>query len=161
MMKLIRASLPPIVFSLIKKIFISMKNKGQNCLFDGDEKAFKNAFSSARVYAEYGCGASTVWVAKNTNCLILSVDSSRECVNKVNNQCGQNKNLKLHYADIGSIGEWGRPLGYSMCENFMDYTDWIWSSNCKPDVILIDRPIQSMLFPNFFDQRQGGCINFL
>jgi hypothetical protein len=46
--------------------------------------------------------------------------------------------INLHFADVGPVGSWGRPIGYQRAANFNDYTDWIWASGRSPNVILVD-----------------------
>ncbi len=107
-------------------------------LFDGDDDLFKEILKGSKVYGEYGCGASTLWVANNTDCSILSVDSSSVWADKVlEGTCGRGGVL-VSYIDLGPIGQWGYPLTYNKIENFTTYTDWIWQKDEKPDVVLID-----------------------
>lgn len=137
--KILISLTPPIVFYLLrkaKKAFLNTKNT--DSLFDGDDKLFKRTISKNSIYAEYGCGASTIWVAKNVGCEILSVDSSSEWISKVKNECIAYSKLTLHLADVGEVGDWGTPVGYMRADNFNEYTDWIWTNNQKPSVILID-----------------------
>jgi hypothetical protein len=113
-------------------------NNNSDSLFDGDDAMFKRTISKSSIYAEYGCGASTIWVAKNVGCEILSVDSSSEWISKVKNECAAYSKITLHLADVGEVGAWGFPVGYMKADNFSEYSDWIWTNNQKPNVILID-----------------------
>jgi hypothetical protein len=107
-------------------------------LFDGHDTLFKNTIATAKIYAEYGCGASTIWVANNTNCDIYSVDSSKKWLAIVQEKITRLNSVNLHWADVGEIKAWGRPLNYEKFDNFNSYTDWFWSKNISPDVVLID-----------------------
>jgi glycosyltransferase involved in cell wall biosynthesis len=107
-------------------------------LFDGNDSLFKSVVSRCSVYGEYGCGRSTVWVAKNSGCTVYSVDSSPEWAAKVRLECDAVGNAHVHLADVGPVGSWGTPLGYQKHENFREYTDWIWSRGESPDVVLVD-----------------------
>lgn len=133
-MKIIKSLLPPIVPYLVRKLYAPLKNN----LFDGDDELFKREVKDITLYAEYGCGASTIWVAKNTMCQIFSVDSSSEWIQKVENECEAKNRLTLYLADVGPVGAWGRPKSYEMSKNFNDYTDWIWTNKQKPELVLID-----------------------
>lgn len=135
MKKIINALLPPVVSGVIKRI---RRPKNKDMLFAGDDGLFKDAFSDNTIYAEYGCGASTIWVSNNVGCQIFSVDSSNEWIEMVKKSCHSLRKPILHLANIGPIGEWGTPLGYSKSENFKDYTDWIWTNESRPDIVLID-----------------------
>ena len=47
-------------------------------LFRGNDGLFVEAMAACTVYAEYGCGASTIWCANNTTVPIIAVDSSAQ-----------------------------------------------------------------------------------
>jgi hypothetical protein len=135
MIKLIKKIHKKIIFYIYNKI----PKQKEISLFDGDHALFCDHISHARVYVEYGCGASTLWVAKNSNCSIWSVDTSAEWIAKVRLEAGKrNSFIHLHHADLGPVGSWGRPLSYEKIDNFIDYTDWVWQQDISPDVILID-----------------------
>ncbi len=51
-------------------------------LFKGDDEIFKSVISDCEIYAEYGCGAHTIWVANTTAEKIYSTDSSGEWIQK-------------------------------------------------------------------------------
>ena len=55
-------------------------------LFDGDDSLFKDLLKNSKNYGEYGCGLSTEWVLNNTNANILSVDSSKEWIDKISSK---------------------------------------------------------------------------
>ena len=135
--EIIKDLLPPILFkglSFLKNTFDAYRG---NKLFGGDDQLFKEVLSKAKIYAEYGSGASTIWVAKNTNCQIYSVDSSQAWLDIVEKKAAESSRLHLHYSNIGKTVRWGVPINYEMAENFFDYTDWVWSK-ATPDVVLID-----------------------
>lgn len=107
-------------------------------MFDGDDKLFKEIVSKSVNYAEYGCGDSTNWVFHKTSCNIMSVDSSQNWINAVFDQCDKNDRLKLHFSNLGDIGDWGTPLSYDFIDNFDDYFNWLWMQGINHDVILVD-----------------------
>ena len=136
----LRNFLPPVVYkagATIKKRAFPEKVDPER-LFDGDDALFKEIVTQAHVYAEYGCGASTIWVASHTSARILSTDSSEIWLDKVRQSCSGRSELSLHFADVGTIGDWGRPVSYIRSENFSDYTDWIWRQEVSPDTVLVD-----------------------
>ena len=135
--KVIKAFVPPIFPYVTKKVISLFKSKSDH-LFDGDDEMFKRTVVGTKFYAEYGCGASTIWVSKNIGCDIFSVDSSSKWIDKVRKECGSDSKLRLYLADVGSVGEWGRPLSYQKSGNFVDYSDALWDGDRNPDVILID-----------------------
>jgi len=132
---LVKSFIPSKVLYAVAKVK-ALKNA--HLLFNGDDALFKAAFDAETVYGEYGCGESTIWVSNSTGCEIFSVDSSAEWIDFVYSKCNQAKRPTLHWADVGPIGEWGRPLGYTRLENFNDYTDWLWKNDKKPNLILVD-----------------------
>ena len=108
-------------------------------LFDGDDELFKNLIKKSNIYFEYGCGLSTEYVYKNTNCKIFSVDTSLDWINKIKNIEKKEENrLNLTWIDVGDIGDWGYPLSYKKRENFSKYANFFWTLNLKPDLVLID-----------------------
>ena len=108
-------------------------------LFDGDDSLFKDILKTSEHFGEYGCGSSTEWVLKNTNADIVSVDSSKEWIDKINSKnAAYNKRLKLQHIDIGEVENWGRPVGYEKSYNFINYFNWIWTQDILPDTVLID-----------------------
>lgn len=132
--------IPPILYNCASalKSKISPPRRDPDVLFEGDDRLFKSIVSSARVYGEYGCGASTIWMARKTRTRILAIDTSRAWIAEVTGHCKERPNLSLQHCDLGEIGEWGRPVGYKNHERFHIYTDWIWEQADKPDVVLID-----------------------
>lgn len=138
MKEIIKAISPPILLMPLRWVRSHFPEKKPDVLFDGDEALFKRTILKDTIYAEYGCGASTVWVARNRGCTIFSVDSSAEWIAKVRQACSDSGRLALHLADVGPIGQWGRPVSYEKSHNFADYTDWIWSQAQKPTVVLVD-----------------------
>lgn len=128
---------PPVVYRLLSSV-VSRVTKRRDVLFDGDDELFKKTTAAADVYAEYGCGASTLWVANHTRSRVISVDSSEQWLGAVKQGCRNPDAVTLHFSDVGKVGDWGTPVGYEKRDNFDDYTDWIWKQNLSPDVVLID-----------------------
>ena len=133
--KIIRFLLPPIIPYLYIKFFSSI-NKS---LFDGNDFLFKKSIEGIKIYGEYGCGLSSKWMLKNTNCKIISVDSSKEWVEKIKTE---NKKylskLTINHIDLGKVRRWGFPLSYVKSNNFQDYTDYIWKQSESPTFVLVD-----------------------
>ncbi len=130
-------------------------------LFKGDDEIFKSVISDCEIYAEYGCGASTIWVANNTTAKIYSTDSSGEWIQKVKDDCPSDRAIHLHHADLGRLGKWGRPISHEKCENFSDYTDWVWQQGISPDLILVDGRFRVCCFlTSLLSAREGSKIIF-
>lgn len=134
--KIIRNLTPPIVYKILSLIYNFNKDDG-NQLFDGEDKLFKNIISKNDIYGEYGCGKSTVWVSKNFDINIYSVETSPFWKKKIS-KIIKNKKCKIYHANIGKVGNWGVPIDHKREDNFSVYTDWIWKQKHKPTVILID-----------------------
>lgn len=156
MKEIIKAITPPIVLLQLTRLYSRLHS---NALFDGDDSLFKRSIHEDSIYAEYGCGASTIWVTKHIGCKVFSVDSSREWIDRVNQECSAFKQLTLHFVDIGSVGAWGRPVSYDKSGNFADYTDWIWAHD--PDVVLVDGRFRVCCFLTcLISARRGTKILF-
>tara|TARA_Y100000996_G_scaffold368599_1_gene315073 strand:+ start:65 stop:706 length:642 start_codon:yes stop_codon:yes gene_type:complete len=134
--KIIRNIIPPIIYKFLSSI-TKLKKYNQNKLFDGEDDLFKNSISKDDIYGEYGCGQSTIWVSKNFDINIYSVESDPYWKKKTSDSI-ENKKCEIYYANIGIVRNWGRPINYER-ENFFNYyTDWIWQQKYKPSVVLID-----------------------
>lgn len=128
---------PPVVPMLFNGVRSRIKGRSDTVLFDGDDDLFKRTLAAAVNYAEYGCGKSTVWVAKNTTASIHSVDSNLHWIELVRKRIGD-RAADLRWVDCGPLGDWGAPISFQKRENFKEYAQWAWSGDIKPDTILID-----------------------
>ena len=134
--KIVRSFTPPILYKFLSSVYKINKNY-ENTLFDGDDRLFKNLIKNTDVYGEYGCGQSTIWVSKNFDINIYSVESDHFWKKKISKKIKNNK-CTIYYANIGKVKSWGRPLNYKREIFFKYYTDYIWKQKYKPTVILID-----------------------
>lgn len=132
-----RSFIPPIIFEIIYYIR-GLKVRDKNLiLFNGDSELFISLIKNSEVYLEYGVGASTVYASRNTKAKIYSIDSSRLWINKVRNYLINHK-IEFYWADIGEIGDWGRPINYDKRNKFSEYPAYFWKRGIFPDLILID-----------------------
>ena len=151
---------PPVIYRALASAKARIGGK-RPALFDGDDALFKKIVPEAKVYAEYGCGFSTMWVASNTQCRILGVDSTKHWLDKVRQGCARTDLVTLHHADVGTTGDWGRPVNYDKRDNFSDYTDWVWKQDAAPDVVLIDGRFRICCFlTSLLFAREGTRILF-
>ena len=127
--------MPPVALKAKNSL---VKAKKEKDIFRGKSELFKRLVSNASAYGEYGCGASTIWVAHNTATIIYSIDTSMEWIKNVKNEVGDRPNQLLTHVDLGDLGEWGRPRSYKYRNNIINYLDGIWKNEFKPDVVLID-----------------------
>lgn len=107
-------------------------------LFDGQSEDFRAFHRRCKVYAEYGCGLSTLYSVDVGKKQTLSVDTDDTWVQNIKKNVSNSSYLKLNYVDVGPTGNWGMPQTYSKRENFKNYLNNIWEYESKPDFILID-----------------------
>ena len=143
--KIIKLFIPEIVLVLKTKLLNQIKIPRK--LFDGYSQLFKECLSSESIYGEYGCGQSTIYVLKNFNIPVYSVDSSEHWIKTIKKKFKSN-NLNIDYVNIGNVHKesWGMPNDYTMRDNFIKYANSIWSHELKPNVILIDGRLRVLCF---------------
>ena len=127
----------------------NLKNRSDDqVLFDGDDKLFKDLIKNIDTYFEYGCGKSTEYVYKNTNCNIYSVDTDQSWV-KIAQQFTNGKKdnrLNIDWIDVGKVEEWGYPITYAKRKYFFNYANNFYKKNYKPDLVLIDGRLRVFCF---------------
>lgn len=103
---------------------------------------FERYISGAESYLEYGAGASTVFAAGRVAGHIVTVDSSLEWANVVRSRVGQAGRVVVLYCNIGSVGDWGRPLDQQGVYSYHRYMSQPWDVarelGLNPKVVLID-----------------------
>lgn len=142
--KIIKLFIPDIFF-ILKEKFFSLKKSQE--LFDGSNNIFRNSINKNSIYGEYGCGLSTLYVMKNYDIKVYSVDTSEIWVNEVKKKTLR-ENLYIEFINLGNISKvgWGRPESYIKKNKFMDYANSIWQHNLKPNVVLIDGRFRVLCF---------------
>ena len=136
------------------------KSEDEKTIFDGDDYLFKKYLKKCNIYFEYGVGDSTSWVLENTSSRIISVDTDKKWINKVDISKSK-KRINLHWINLGEIENWGRPKTYEYRDYFIDYISWVWKFKLKADVILIDGRfrVASFLF-SLINAKEGSIIIF-
>lgn len=135
----IKGLVPPLALSGMRRLVRSRPARNAASLFDGYDSQFKEiALSSTDGYAEFGVGASTIWMAKNTARPIDAVDSSEEWIRRVTTQTDRTENLRISHVDIGPLGNWGRPVDHSRRFNFIDYVEAPFGNSNSVDMVLVD-----------------------
>lgn len=107
-------------------------------LFDGDDALFKRIAKTAKGYVEYGCGTSTIWMAENSSAKIQSVDTSHAWAQSTQKLLSRKQDCAITHIDLGPIGAWGRPMGYTHHEKFNDYFFYNWDQAPDAQMVLID-----------------------
>jgi hypothetical protein len=147
--------IPPILPKLVARVR-PVGRPQEPGLFDGHDALFKRVVSTARVYGEYGVGASTEWVYANTNATIVAVETSPVWARSVL-EGKDHTRISVVTGNLGEIGEWGRPLTYGLRQNFQTYTHHIWSHSPKPDTVLIDGRFRVCCFVTSLLNALPGC----
>ena len=127
----------------------NLKNRSDDqVLFDGDDKLFKDLIKNIDTYFEYGCGKSTEYVYKYSNCNIYSVDTDQNWVKKTQQLTNGKKDnrLNIDWIDVGKVEEWGYPITYAKRKYFFNYANNFYKKNYKPDLVLIDGRLRVFCF---------------
>lgn len=122
---------PPIVVKAVRRL---QKPR----LFDGDDAMFRSRLQGVSVYGEYGMGASSRWVLANTSAKVIAVDTSEAWVDAVRTAFEDEPRLTATWIDVGPLGDWGTPLGFTRSDNFERYFNEIWTGEDQPEVVLVD-----------------------
>lgn len=132
-----------------------------NLLFRGEDQLFLDAIAQCSVYGEYGCGASTIWCANNTDTRIIAVDSSADWIAQVKASAPGSSGLDMIHVDLGELGDWGRPKNYARRACFADYIDAPWTRELRPDLILVDGRFRVACFlRSLLNAKAGDTILF-
>ena len=136
---MLRKKIKQSIHSFITNLFFKFFSSKNDSLFNRDDVLFRELTKDIKIYGEYGCGLSTTWILKNTASKVISVDSSLEWVKKIKFENKETQSrLLISHIDLGEIGDYGRPLSYKKCNNFLNYTDYIWQQSETPSLVLID-----------------------
>ena len=106
-------------------------------LFDGEPDLFLQNARTSRLYGEYGMGASTVWMDRETEARILAVDTAERWVDATRAQMHRSGH-DLRWVDVGPVGGWGMPESYAHRDAFRAYVDALWEGDETPDLVLVD-----------------------
>ena len=134
------------------------KSKDEKTLFDGNDFLFKKYLKNCNIYFEYGVGDSTLWVLENTSSRIISVDTDKKWINKVDIS-RRKKRIDIHWINLGEIENWGRPKTYKYRKHFIGYISNVWNFNLKADVILVDGRFRVACFLySLINAKEGSII---
>lgn len=99
-------------------------------------RLFREALNQTGRFAEYGSGASTLFVDRLGTHESLSVETDPFWVQKIKSHLSARTTIVG--VDVGPVGAWGRPLSYDKADNFYEYFQAVFSKGFKPELILID-----------------------
>lgn len=93
-----------------------------------ERDALERFLDSASSYVEFGCGGSTVLACQKSLQFVVSLDSSHDWIAKTWRACQRNGKLvpQMIFADIGPVGEWGRPVDESCKHRWPIYSAAVW-----------------------------------
>jgi len=126
----------------IQKVLDDLQNP---ILFDGEDMLFKTELSKATVYAEIGMGQSTVFADRQEHLeQVIAVDTSPEWA-RIVQYLTTPKTIVAH-VDLGSVGNWGRPISYEKRNNIRSYSTAVFRGAKEPDLVLIDGRFRVFFF---------------
>ena len=111
---------------------------------DGERDLFARTLAKASHYMEFGSGGSTLLAVRSPAKLILTVESDPEWLRKIQThpeiaKAVAQRRLFLTHADIGPVGDWGRPTGETRLKEWPRYyADPFFATDILFDLILID-----------------------
>ena len=143
--------------NIVSKLTLSLRKRNKNFLFDGDDQLFKSVVKTAKVYAEYGVGKSSIWVLQNTTAKILAVDTSEHWINHVRTEANAADRFDVDWVDLGAIGWAGRPNNFERRSQFTDYIQSVWSRGAEPDLVLVDGRFRVACFLYSLAKAKPGC----
>ncbi len=104
-----------------------------------ERKLFESFLSCAVNYLEFGAGGSTVLASTKVKGSIISIDSSREWLDRVDKEykaLSAPVHPHLIFTDIGPVGDWGIPSDPAMREYWPRYHSSVWESPSTKEVDL-------------------------
>ena len=60
------------------------------------------------------------------------------------------------HVDLGPVGDWGRPIGYTKRKRFLEYFEAGFANDFNPDVILVDGRFRVAVFLTALARAQPG-----
>jgi len=154
---LLHKTIPKTLFK-VKSNNNQKKSSDGSVLFDGDDKLFKSLIKNIETYFEYGCGNSTEYVYKYSNCDIYSVDTDPNWVKKIQQLTNgkKDKRLNVDWIDVGNVEKWGYPITYSKRNCFFNYANNFYKKNNSPDLVLIDGRLRVFCFLTTLKRAPNG-----
>lgn len=100
-------------------------------------------YARSETILEYGSGGSTVMASELSGKTIFSVESDPVWCKKMEayfEQAGAASEVNMHFANIGPVGKWGRPINDKHWAKFHRYPNSVWDREDfrAPDVVLVD-----------------------
>ncbi len=103
---------------------------------------FEKHVTNANCYLEYGSGGSTIHAQQLGAKHIISVDSSKDWNTAIKQKLNGSSNSDLLYCDIGTVGNWGKPINNDGAKNYHSYIISPWQiaekKNLDVNLVMID-----------------------
>lgn len=105
---------------------------------------FDNYIKNSSIHIEFGLGGSTIRALQKTNSKIETIETSKEWINIIKKywyvRKKLDKQLTIHYVDIGPTKEWGYPVSEQKKESFPLFSSLIFDKTdaSKVDTVLVD-----------------------
>lgn len=89
---------------------------------------FLSFVKKSKRYLEFGSGGSTFVASSHVKSWVISIDSSKEWLEKVGSACSANSvKPELNFVDVGLTGDWGYPIDPSTKSRWPEYHTDVWS----------------------------------
>src|ERR1700742_756511 len=111
---------------------------------DGERALFVRTLAKATHYMEFCSGGSTLLAVRSPARVILSIESDPAWLDRIRThpeiaQAIAGQRLFLTHADVGPVGEWGRPTDEARRAEWPRYyADPFFATDILFDLILID-----------------------
>ncbi|MFC7422216.1 hypothetical protein ACFQNF_20360 [Iodobacter arcticus] len=128
---------------------------------EAESQALTAALQNTQSYLEFGMGGSTVLAAWLGVKQIVSIDSSKEWIEKVASQIApiqSSSQIELLHAPIGETLEWGFPKDNQLQSQWPDYYSKPWRVAHDPGLVLIDGRFRVPCFLYSLLQLKPGAI---
>lgn len=107
-----------------------------------EAEMLRRTYSGAGVVLEYGSGGSTFVAAQGAG-EVVSVENDPDWALRMTTALengGLGVGARIHFADTGTVGDWGRPVHDTAFRRYHQYACDVWDRAWfkHPDVILID-----------------------
>lgn len=170
--KIIKSATPPGVAKSIRKLVRRFKNNGR---YSGEDPAeivipmeltysdkwsrFRELAQECRFYAEYGSGASTLYMAQNTLAKIRSIETDSLWADRVNQLLPNGDEVR--FVDLGPVGKWGRPKTFDKAADFKNYFFAPFKNGYSPDLVLVDGRFRVACFlASMISAKVGAVVVF-
>ena len=133
-----------IIGRVVRKLQRAMMRSDMPIAMRPDEVALlRSLLACSRSYVEFGAGGSTCLAAQTVAHSVLSIDSSRDWLDKVASVAAKKAypvQPILSHVDIGVVGDWGYPQDQATRSQWPAYHEAVWShpAAADADTVMVD-----------------------